>query len=197
MPLALISLLLIFSSLGRNMPSNLSVKQRFRYLKTNKEIEDLADHYEVFEWGTLSIKDFLHHGAKGRANATLRWGSEAEVNSFSLLQVCWGGQQRGSASFKLNLHLFPALLRRAKSLNWSASCHYLRQGSSCLLCPAWFGKTFILLVSGANLVCPPYLLLFIEPLVAAIIGKADCILKMPLSFSLCVKCRIMKTFFPP
>lgn len=53
----------------------LSGKERFRYLKTNKEIEDLAHRDGVFECKALSIKGFLHHSAKGRANTIL--GMEA------------------------------------------------------------------------------------------------------------------------
>ena len=49
----------------------LSGKERFSYLKTNKEIEDLAHCDRVFERKALSLKGYLHHVAKGRVNAIL------------------------------------------------------------------------------------------------------------------------------
>lgn len=49
------------------------MKQRFNYLKTNKEIEDLARSYGVFEQEALSIKGFLHQRAKGALMRFWRW----------------------------------------------------------------------------------------------------------------------------
>lgn len=51
-------------------------------------------------------------------------------------------------------------------------CHHHWKESSRLPRPAPFVETFILLASGANLVCPAHSFHFIEPMEAAMIGKA-------------------------
>lgn len=56
------------------------MKQRFNYLKTNKEIEDLARSYGVFEQEALSIKGFE---GKGRANAILEMETVKRSEQFA------------------------------------------------------------------------------------------------------------------
>lgn len=65
----------------------LSGKERFRYLKTSKEMEDLAHRDGVFEHKALSKEGFLHHVAKGRAHAILVKGA---------VSLCFGSADLGS-----------------------------------------------------------------------------------------------------